>query len=448
MLRSHPRRRLRFAKREDTSLTPFVQNEGAKWQWSCFGEKLGQGSGISELMANLGAALADGDGVKMLGGGQPASIPELEAIWEERWQALLENDGGLGMRQALCLYDPPSGRLSFRKALARLLREQLGWEVSEENIAVTSGGQAAFFLLFNALAGEMPDGNRRKILLPLVPEYIGYADQGMKEELFQVQHPLIERTVSNRFKYGIDFENLEIGEDAAAICVSRPTNPSGNVLTDEEIARLRELARAKGIPLIIDNAYGAPFPQILFKEVEAVWDEDLIVTMSLSKLGLPATRTGIVVARPEVIRALESMTGVVSLANSNLGQLMVEPLVENGEILRLSKEVVQPFYLEKSRQALQWADEFFGSEVDYAIHESEGALFLWFWFPELPISSKELYERCKDRGVLVVPGEYFFFGEAENWSHARECVRVSFAMADEVVKEGMRLLAEEVKRAF
>jgi alanine-alpha-ketoisovalerate/valine-pyruvate aminotransferase len=34
-------------------------------------------------------------------------------------------------------------------------------------------------LLFNLLAGRMPDGSRKKILLPLVPEYIGYSDQGI-----------------------------------------------------------------------------------------------------------------------------------------------------------------------------------------------------------------------------------------------------------------------------
>jgi Alanine-alpha-ketoisovalerate (or valine-pyruvate) aminotransferase len=44
--------------------------------------------------------------------------------------------------------------------------------------------RAVFFSLFNLLAGDMQDGSFRKILLPLVPEYIGYADQGLSTEMF------------------------------------------------------------------------------------------------------------------------------------------------------------------------------------------------------------------------------------------------------------------------
>ncbi|MDI5434805.1 hypothetical protein MJM45_29760, partial [Salmonella enterica subsp. enterica serovar Kentucky] len=38
-----------------------------------------------------------------------------------------------------------------------------------------------------------------------------------------------------QFKYHVDFEHLHIGEETGMICVSRPTNPTGNVITDEEL---------------------------------------------------------------------------------------------------------------------------------------------------------------------------------------------------------------------
>jgi len=47
-----------------------------------------------------------------------------------------------------------------------------------------------------------------------------------------------------------------IPNDIGAICVSRPTNPSGNVLTDEEVERLGVLAQRHDIPLIIDCGTG------------------------------------------------------------------------------------------------------------------------------------------------------------------------------------------------
>ncbi len=418
------------------------------YEFSKFGHHLGCGSGIGELMDDLGHALASGGpDLKMLGGGQPARIPEMNAVWQRRLGALMEETGGLD--QALTIYDPPQGNPRFLEAIAGLFRNTFGWDIGPENTAITSGGQTAFFLLFNLLAGQMPDGSRKKILLPLVPEYIGYSDQGIDGCVFHAIPPLIEKTGPHEFKYRVDFDRLEITPDIAAICASRPTNPSGNVLTDEEIARLSDLAERHGIPLIIDNAYGAPFPGIIFEDATPFWRPHCVHTYSLSKIGLPGVRTGIVIGPPEIIRALGSMSAIVGLSNPNIGQQIMLPLVESGEILRLSREVVRPFYQEKRGLALKAAAEAFGDGIEWAVHRSEGAIFLWFWFPGLRITSKELYHRLKQRGVLVIPGGYFFYGlDDPDWKHRDECIRVSYAMDEEVVSEGLRIIADEVRKVM
>ena len=417
------------------------------YEFSNFGRHLGKGSGIGELMDDLGHALTSGGpDLKMLGGGQPARIPEMNAVWRRRMEELLAETGGLD--RALTTYDPPQGNPRFITAMAGLFRSTFGWDVGPENIAVTTGGQTAFFLLFNLLAGRMPDGSRKKILLPLVPEYIGYSDQGIDGSLFHAVPPLIENTGPHEFKYRVDFDRLQITADIAAICASRPTNPSGNVLTDAEIGRLSDLARRHHIPFIIDNAYGAPFPGIIFEDATPFWQPHCILTYSLSKIGLPGTRTGIVVGPPEIIRALSSMSAIVGLSNPSIGQQIMLPLIESGEILRLSREIVRPYYLEKRDLALQAAADAFGDDIDWAVHRSEGALFLWFRFPGLSITSKELYQRLKRRGVLVIPGEYFFYGLGdEPWNHREECIRVSYAMDEAVVRDGLRVIAEEVRAA-
>ena len=417
------------------------------YQFSKFGHHLGCGSGIEELMDDLGHALASGGpDLKMLGGGQPARIPEMNAVWRRRLDELMAEPGGLD--RALTTYDPPRGNPKFLDAIATLFRETFGWQIGPENVAVTSGGQTAFYFLFNLLAGEMPDGSRRKILLPLVPEYIGYANQGVGGDLFRAVTPLIEKSSPHDFKYRVDFEKLEVMPDIAAICASRPTNPTGNVLTDDEISRLSAIARQHGIPLIIDNAYGAPFPGIIFADATPFWEPHVILTLSLSKLGLPGTRTGIVIGPPEIIRALGSMSAIAGLSNPSIGQQITLPLIQSGEILQLSREVVKPFYQQKCQLARQAAAEAFGDDIDWCMHRSEGALFLWLWFPGLPITCQELYERLKQREVLVIPGHYFFFGhEDADWPHRHECIRVSYAMDEAVVRDGLRIIAEEVRKA-
>ncbi len=418
------------------------------WELSEFGRRLSNRKGIGELMDDLGHALAvGGDSIQMLGGGQPAHIPEMDALWRRRIHEIAETAGEL--EHVLGNYEPPAGNRVFRCALARLFQQEFGWPIGPENVCVTAGGQTAFFLLFNALAGQFPDGRYKRVLLPLVPEYIGYANQAVSGDLFCAVKPSIETDGKHGFKYHVDFDALRVGDDVAAICVSRPTNPSGNVLTDAEINRLSDLALAHHIPLMIDNAYGSPFPNAIFTDATPIWNENIILTLSLSKLGLPGTRTGIVVAREELIHQISSMMSIVGLANTNLGQALIAPLVESGEILRLSNQVIQPYYLAKSQQAIKWVGEIFDDAIPYRIHRSEGAFFLWMWFEDLPISSRELYERLKRRGVLVVPGCECFFGiDDDQWRHRDECLRVTFTMPQRAVRQGLVVIAEEVAKAY
>jgi valine--pyruvate aminotransferase len=417
------------------------------YDFSEFGQHLGAGSGIGELMDDLGHALAQGGpDLKMLGGGQPARIPEIQAIWETRMAELLAEPGALD--RALTGYDPPKGNPRFIASLAVMFRETFGWDIGPEHIAITSGGQTAFFLLFNLLAGRAPDNTRRRILLPLVPEYIGYADQGVSGDHFRAVPPRIEETGPNEFKYRVDFEALVITPDIAAICASRPTNPTGNVLTDEEVNRLSRIAKDHGIPLILDNAYGLPFPGIIFSDAAPIWEPHVILTYSLSKFGLPGARTGIVIGPPDIIEAVSSMNAIIGLANPGIGQQITLPMVQSGEILRLSREVVRPFYQEKLAKAKASALQAFGTDLAWRMHRCEGAMFLWLWFPGLPITTYELYQRLKRRDVLVIPGRYFFYGlEDKTWRHREECIRVSYAMDESMVREGLQIIAEEVRMA-
>jgi valine--pyruvate aminotransferase len=414
---------------------------------SRFGEQLTGGSGIEELMDDLGRALAGAHGsVCMLGGGNPAHIPEVQEIWRRRMRELM--DDGSSFDRMLANYDPPKGNAGFITALANLLRLEFGWDIGPDNIAITAGGQAAFFYLFNYLAGEFSNGQKKKILLPLVPEYIGYANQGLSPDMFRAVEPVIEFLPRHRFKYHVDFDRLEVTEDIAALCVSRPTNPSGNVLTNAEIHRLHGLAKDAGVPLIIDGAYGVPFPGIVFREIDPIWNDNIILSLSLSKLGLPGTRTAIVIARPEIIRAVSSLTAIIGLANGTIGQAIVQPLLETREILSISRDKIRPYYERKSRLAQQWIAESFHDDLDYHIHASEGALFLWLWFRGMKIPASTLYERLKARGVLIVPGHYFGVGAAPDWKHGHECIRLSFAMDEDTVRRGIAILAEEVAKAY
>ena len=408
---------------------------------SAFGEKFSADAGILTLMDDLGNALAEG-GKIMMGGGNPGHIPQIQQVMADRLRVLCEDDQLL--RRLIGIYDPPRGEREFLQNVASLLRREYGWDLTEENICLTNGSQGAFFLLFNIMAGIMPDGSRRKILLPMAPEYIGYADLGLVDDFFVSVRPRIEMMGDHLFKYRVDFEQLAVTEEIGAICVSRPTNPTGNVLTDDEIGGLSRLAQKNGIPLIIDSAYGLPFPGMMYTDAASVWHENMVLCLSLSKFGLPAVRTGIVVAGRELIRLLSGVNAVVNLAPGSFGAMLVSDLVRSGEIIRLSREVIQPFYRHRMERALAGIRDCFAG-LTYRVHVSEGAFFLWLWFPGLPITGRELYERLKRRGVLVVSGDSFFPGLPPGWRHVDECVRITCSQDEDEVHRGIEHIAAELR---
>lgn len=412
-------------------------------QFSKFGEKFNQYSGITRLMDDLNDGLRT-PGVIMLGGGNPAAIPAMLEDFRQTSEEMLASGELIA---AMANYDGPQGKDAFVKALANLLKETYGWDISEKNISLTNGSQSGFFYLFNLLAGQQPDGSHKKILLPLAPEYIGYGDAGVDENIFISYHPEIELLDNGLFKYHVDFEQLKVDESVAAICASRPTNPTGNVLTDEEIHKLDKLARENNIPLIIDNAYGLPFPNIIFEDVQPFWNKNTILCMSLSKLGLPGVRCGIVIANEEITQALTNMNGIISLAPGSIGPAIAHHMIEKGNLLKLSSEVIKPFYQQKSLRAVELLQNAI-TDPRFRIHKPEGAIFLWLWFDELPITTMELYQRLKARGVLIVPGEYFFIGQEDDWEHAHQCLRMNYVQDDEMMQKGIDIIAEEVARAY
>lgn len=413
---------------------------------SNFGKKFTGEAGILSLMDDLGHAMASGgDDMIMMGGGNPGEIKPFQDAMRLHLHELTKDPSHF--RKLVGAYDPPEGKTQFLKAVANLLHNEYGWDLGPENICLTNGSQSGFFLLFNLFAGAYENGKYKKIHLPLAPEYIGYADLGLNKDFFTATKPKIEILEDKFFKYHVDFSNLHIGEDTGALCVSRPTNPTGNVITDAEVDGLDKLAKEHNIPLILDNAYGVPFPGIIYTDATPKWNENIVKCLSLSKLGLPAVRTGIVVANPEIIRAITCMNAIMALSPGSFGATLCHDLVASGKIIETSKNIIRPFYEEKMQKAVACVHKEFSN--DYCkIHKPEGAMFLWLWFEGLPISSLELYTRLKERNVLVISGHYFFPGLDEEWKHKDECIRITYSQDDEQVAKGIAIIAEEVKKAF
>ena len=388
-------------------------------------------------MDDLGSVAGDGGKVCQLGGGNPAWIPE---VAEELMKAVrdIASDPALFRRFATA-YSGPEGDRSTREVLAEWLSPRLSSALSWRNIALCAGTQSTLYALFNLFSQAGP-GEESRVVLPMSPEYLGYVGLTPAAGLRTVR-ARIEEIGANRFKYRVDLGALSLDERDVALCVSRPSNPSGNVLGDAEVRALLERASGAGIPLILDSAYGNPFPGIDFTQGTPGWQPGMVLCLSLSKLGLPAVRTGIVVADEAVVDAVANVTATTALAPPSTGAVIADRLIRSGAFERVIA-MVRPFYERRRDLAVEWLDAAFAG-LPYRLHVPEGGFFLWLWLPTLKIRSSALYEQLAQRGVVVVPGEHFFApDEVAHWPHATQCLRINYAQSEPDVLEGLRLIRD------
>ncbi|MCB0972952.1 MAG: pyridoxal phosphate-dependent aminotransferase [Actinobacteria bacterium] len=407
-------------------------------------------------MDDLTAGLAD-PGVIMLGGGAPAVIPEVVDWAQDAWQRLGRNT--VRLNDALCKYSPGRGDAEFREVLSGAFNERFGWDITADHIALTTGTQAAFSMLFELFAGPMPDGTNRSVVVPMAPEYVGYADLGLSSDIISSAVPTVDQLDSRRFVYKVDPSSIDLS-NAGLMCASRPCNPTGNVLSEAECDLLTDLCAEHEVPFVLDCAYGLPFPGVIFTEALPRWRPGTITCLSLSKVGLPGIRTGIVIADPDLTEAIATMTSVVNLSPNSIGPALVTEAIRSGELFELT-HTIQRFYAARRDTAVDIAFNVFErSGIDWQMHDPLGAFFLWFRFPgigHMPDNrtgtahgDRALYQRLANRGVVVVAGHHFMAGlpardDGRVWEHATECIRVSYCAPEDQIAAGMAAIAEEVR---
>ncbi|WP_108929422.1 pyridoxal phosphate-dependent aminotransferase [Leptospira johnsonii] len=410
---------------------------GQDFIFSEFGAKFRNQTGIGQLMEDLGNL---SPGVSMLGGGSPALIPEVEEVWKKILSQFSESgawDSILGK------YETPTGKEETLEILASLLSSETGTSISKNQIAITNGSQNAFYLLLNFYSGRFEDGSFKKIFLPVLPEYIGYLDQPIGPDSFSYSLGKEIPIGEDGFRYELDPSSFDsIKEDLGCVVMSRPTNPTGRVAKKEELEQVLKFARGRKIPFLLDNAYGFPFPGIVFSEEKLFHSEGMIQSFSFSKIGLPGVRTGFVLGNPEIIKALNKANAVLNLAGGNLGQYIALEFVRSGEWLKLSRDIVKPYYLKKRDLAISSIRREWKGKLNYKIHESEGAFFLWVQFVGLRKKISEIYPLLKEKGVIIVPGKYFYPVTQSVDSYGEDSVRISFAREDSEIQEGIRKIGE------
>ncbi len=413
---------------------------------SQFGEKMTKLSGVRAIMKDINETLAQNQGAKLinLSPGNPLILPKIEALWRNYTEEMLKS-GEYG--EVVCRYGGSRGYQPLIDAVVEYFNQKYGLGISAKNVLITPGSQALYFYAVNAFCGYTKSGVLKKMVLPLVPDYTGYGGISLYEEAVTSFKPKMTiNETEHSFKYHADFEALKIDETTGCVLFSRPCNPTGNILSTEEVQHISRLAEEFNVPVFVDSAYAAPFPGLNFTDMNLVFGKNIVHCISLSKVGLPGERVGIAIGDEQIIEVLESFMTNSCIHSSRYGQALAAKAMSSGSLENLADEVIRPFYKQKSELLQKLAKQYFSPDLPYYLHKTEGSMFGWMWFKDLPVTDWELYKKLKEQKVILVPGSTFFPGLNEpDWKHQRECLRISLTASDEDLEEGIKILSEVVK---
>jgi valine--pyruvate aminotransferase len=409
---------------------------------SQFGTQMSQLTGVRAIMKDIIETLQNCAGQEFinLSAGNPVILPEVEQLWRECSLDLL-NSADYG--DVVCRYGSSQGYKPLIEAVVRDFNQRYNLRISDRNVLITPGSQSLYFYAANAFGGYTKEGDLKQVVLPLSPDYTGYGGVSLTPEALIAYKPQLEIDLQkHRFKYRPDFSQLQINEQTGCVIFSRPCNPTGNVLTDDEVKKITALAQVYDVPVFIDSAYATPFPALNFTEMNPQFGDNIIHCLSLSKAGLPGERIGIAIGDPELIQILESFQTNAAIHSSRYGQAIAARAIDSGLLAEISTKIIRPHYQQKIEVLATTLDREMPDDLPWFLHQGEGAIFAWLWLENLPMTDWEFYQELKKVGVIVVPGNGFFPGLKENWQHKQECLRISLTATKTEIITAMKKLAE------
>lgn len=411
---------------------------------SQFGKTMSRLTGVRAIMADIIATLRGGKGQKFLdfSSGNPLVLPEVEKLWRDCTTRLLATPE---YGKVVGRYGSSQGYKPFIDAVVNDFNSRYGLNLSDRNVLITPGSQSIYFYAANAFGGYTEEQTLKKIVLPLSPDYTGYGGVSLVPEAVVAYKPTLEiDTEGHRFKYCPDFSQLVIDENTGCVIFSRPCNPTGNVISVDEVKKIAHQAAVYHVPVFVDAAYAPPYPGLNFVEMEPVFGVNIVHCMSLSKAGLPGERIGIAIGDERIIDVLQGFQTNMCIHSPHYGQAIATDAINSGALAKISTQVIRPFYQNKFSILQSTLEKALPKNFLWFLHCFEGGIFAWLWLKDLPMTDWALYQSLKKVGVIVVPGSSFFPGLREEWSHKQQCIRISLTATDEDIKEGIERLAKMI----
>ncbi|AEH51341.1 aspartate aminotransferase [Pseudothermotoga thermarum] len=324
------------------------------------------------------------------------------------------------MKKGFTKYTDSSGIPQLRERIAKYVTEKFGVKCQPEQVIVSNGGKQA---IFNALAAVVDEGDEVIIIDPC---WVSYEPM---VTLLGGKAVHVETKFADGFVPKVAEIEKKISPNTKAIIVNSPNNPSGAVYDFETLKGIYELAVKYDLLIISDEVYSC-----------LVYDQDHISLFSISNgdrtalvdafsksHSMTGWRVGYLVAPLEIAKAAAK---VQSHLTSNINTPTQYAALKTFEV---DTSYMKAKFKERRDLVCKLLDE---AKIPYV--KPKGA---FYFLLDISKYEQDDVKFCKDllneKHVALVPGSAF---------NAPGFVRLSFATSEEVLKEGIKRIAEFIAK--
>lgn len=323
-------------------------------------------------------------------------------------------------------YMPNAGLFSTRAAMSAYFCQEYCVSMAQDQVVVTCGAAGGLNIIFKAL---LDPGDEVLCPAPYFVEYGFYVDN----------HGGALKSVPTLPDFNLDIDRMTeaVGPRTKIVLINSPNNPTGQVYSEESIARLGKVLEAKSrefgrtIYLVSDE----PYRKIVYDNccvpcVFQHYPNSLIASSYSKELSIPGERIGFVAVGPSADDP-SSLMEALTLANRILG-FVNAPAIMQRLVVELQGVCVDVDIYKRKRDRIVGALQDFG----YELTAPPGAFYL---FPRSPLKDDIQFVRLlQEENILVVPGTGF---------GGPGYFRLAYCVSDQTIEGSLPGFERAIKRA-
>ena len=299
-------------------------------------------------------------------------------------------------------YTTNSGTEELKQAVVARYREDYGVEFSTGEVIITAGGKQA---LYNAAMVLFGPGDEVITHMPGWPTLVEQI------KLAEATPIVIHTKAEDGFNLKADAILAAVTPRTKGVIINSPGNPTGALITEDELAKVADEAATRGIWILVDLCYEKliydPVPHNLVKVLTSRMRDRAVICGSASKAyAMTGWRCGWTIAPKEVVAAENALQ---SHSTSNVCSITQKAVVAG---LLGSQDCVTEMLNEYRRRRDQVC-EWLAAEPRIRIVKPAGAFYLFpdvseFLSPDTIRTTAELAQvMLAEARVAITPGEAF-----------------------------------------